>query len=309
MDKKFTVVLISIILLTLMFSGCKKTETIETAKSPYIGGTKGIVAEFMDMGIFNEQTKINEIYEDESFPIEILVKNQGEIDVDSGDITVTLKGIYLGSFSGITSGGILSNSDTIEGVSETNEDGGEEALDFTPGSDDAKYITEFSGSSMDIDVFAEIVFNYRTEATVKKVCFKENLQDKSICTVEETKQVFSSGAPIRVTSAKEATAGSAKIAVEMEIENAAEGDVALPTEAFDRRYNKIAFESSDDNKWECRSGGKLNEARLDSSGKAKIICKLKEPMAEDTLYTEDLGITIKYKYSYLIQESIRVKRE
>lgn len=299
-----------IIISILMLSGCKKTDTSgEIADSPYMEGTKGVVAEFMDMGIFNEDTKINEIYDDESFPIEIILKNKGEYDIEPGDVTVTLKGIYLGSFSGITSNGVLSNENLIEKISEINEDGSEDTLDFTPGTEDAKYITAFSGSSVDLDVFAEIVFNYKTETTIKKICFKEDLQDDSICEVSETKKVFSSGAPIQIRSAKETTAGSAKIAVELKIENVGGGDVAKIADSFDKRYNKFSFVSSDEGKWECRSGGKLNEGRFDSAGIAKISCKLKEPMAEDTLYTEDLDLTIDYKYRYLIQESIRIKKE
>jgi len=299
MDNKW-IALVSIILLVFMFAGCNKDTTVEIAESPYVGGTRGISAEFMDMGIFNDDTKINEIYEDETFPIEIILQNKGETEVNSGEVTVTLKGIYLGSFSGIAQGGLLSNKETIEKISETNDLGGETILDFTPGTDDAKYVTKFSGSSVDLDIFAEVVFDYRTEATVKKVCFKEDLQDESICDVSESKEVFSSGAPIQVKSAKEATAGSAKIAVEIEIDNAGGGDVAIKGQDFDRRYNKFAFESSDDNKWECRAAGKLNEGRFDSAGKAKITCKLKDAMLKETLYTEDLGLTIKYKYRYLI---------
>ena len=120
-------------------------------------------------------------------------------------------------------------------------DGGEEVMDFTPGTADASYISQFSGASVDFDVFAEVVFKYKTEATAKRICFKEDLQDESICDVTEGKDVFSSAAPIQVNHAKEATAGSAKIAVEFEVENVAGGDVALIGEAFDTRYNKFAF--------------------------------------------------------------------
>ena len=307
--KKVLAILIIIIALGIL-PGCKKTDTSgEIAESPYIGGSKGIVAEFMDMGIYNDETGINEIYEDESFPIEIFINNKGEHDIGPGDVTVTLKGIYLGSFDGITSSGILDNEEDIEKISEYNKEGGEETLDFTPGDDDAQYITGFSGSSVDLDVFAEITYEYKTEATIKKICFKEDLQDESICEVNEIKEVFASAAPIQIRSAKEMTAGSAKIAVEIDVENVGAGDVALITGEFDRRYNKFSFLPSDEGKWECRSSGKLNEGRFDSAGKATISCKLKESMPEDTLYTEDLQLTLKYKYRYLIQESVRIKKE
>lgn len=300
---------IIIILIIVLVIGCDDSDTdTEVSRSPYMGGSKGIIAEFYDMGIYNEQSKINEIYEDESFPIEILLKNKGEYDVGSGDVEVTLKGIYLPSFSGIVDDGQLENDDEIEGVDEDNEDGGEETLDFTPGTDDAEYEVDFSGASVDLDLFAEVVFDYKTFVTVKKVCFKEDLQDDSICEVSESKKVFSSGAPIQANNAEESTAGSAKIAVEIDVENVGGGDVAIPNEDFDNRHDMFAFEPSKD-KWECRSSGKLNEGRFDSAGKAKIICKLTEPLEEDELYTEDLELEIEYKYKYLIQESVRIKEE
>ena len=307
--KKITVICI-IMIIGFVFAGCGDNgDTTEPAKSPYLGGTKGIVAEFIDMGLYNEDTRINEIYQDESFPIEIMLYNKGENDVEEGEVVVRLKGIYLPSFDGIVDDGELDNDELIEKIEETNEMGGEYTLDFTPGSTDAEYIEDFSGASVDFDIFAEIEYEYQTDVTIQKVCFKEDLQDDSICDIMESKSVYSSGAPIQATSAKEATSGSAKIAVTIEIQNMGNGDVAIIGDVFDKRYNKFTFESSDDDKWECRSGGKLNEGRFDSAGETTITCKLREQMEEDTLYTEDLGLTLEYKYRDLIQNSIRIKKE
>ena len=101
-----------------------------------------------------------------------------------------------------------------------------------------------------------------------------------------------------------------KIAVELVVENVGGGDVTFQSESeFDRRYNKFQITNYDTAKWECRSSGRLDEGRFDNAGRATIICKIKEPMAADTLYTEDLSMTLEYKYKYLIQESVRVKKE
>ena len=82
--------------------------------------------------------------------------------------------------------------------------------------------------------------------------------------------------------------------------------VAKPGEDFGVR-NLLAF-SLDDPAWECKSAGKLNEARLDE-GKAEIVCKLKEPLAKGQVSTKQLKLTLDYKYRELISEKLRVKQQ
>lgn len=308
MNKKWFVLLL---IITVVLAGCGKKEKAPTTKeaSPYMGGAKGLVAEFLEMGIYNDESKMNEIFEGESFPIEIILRNKGEEDLKPGDVTVKIKGISLSDFSGIVSGGVLQNVGMVEKISDVNELGGEETLDFTPGTEDAKYLVSLAGSSYDVDVFAEVVYNYKTHSSVPKVCFKEDFTDPSICEIDEVKDVFSSGAPIQVKSAEEKRAGTGKIAIEFKIENVGGGDVAIPNEDFNSRYDQLAFESSDPGVWECKSGGRVNSARLDNEGKAIILCKLINPMAEDTLYTKQLDLTLSYQYRTLMQEAVRVLKQ
>jgi len=302
--------IISLLLIVFMLAlvGCKGGEKkVEAPESPYIGGSKGLVAKFENMGIYNEKTNIEEIFEGETFPIEITLKNKGEQDILPGDVVVSLKGILLSDFSGIVANGTLTNEEKIEKVSEYNKEGGELTLDFTP-EGGARYLVNLSGSHYDISVFAEVVYNYKTYAAVPKVCFKEDLQDESVCDVEEEKAVFSSGAPIQVKKATEKRAGTGKIAVEFEIENIGSGDVTKPDEDFDSRYDQLAFYPNEDI-WECKSSGKINEGRFDSDGKMIVVCRLKEPMPKGTLYTKELDLTLDYKYKELIHHQLRINEQ
>lgn len=299
---------IVLMVLTVVLAGCAQDNDIETPGSPYLGGTQGIVPNFEEMGIFNENTNTDEIFENETFPIEVTLKNKGEYEVQPGQATVTLLGVDLSDFSGIPDGE-LSNTESVEKVSEFNEEGGETTLDFTSGEMDAKYLLPLVGSTYDVSVFGKVVYYYETYAAVPKVCFKEDLKDDSICDIEESKEVFSSGAPIQVSSAIEKTAGTGKIAVEFEIENVGSGDVTTPTKEFDTRFDQLAFEPGDANTWECSAAGKINEARLDTDGKATIRCRLKEAMADNTLFTKELDLTLKYKYKEIIHEQVRIKKE
>ena len=72
MNKKILILLLTF---TLLLYACNEEEV--TGPSPYIGGTHGIVAEFEPMGI--ETGGIYEIYEGETFPIQVILKNKGEL--------------------------------------------------------------------------------------------------------------------------------------------------------------------------------------------------------------------------------------
>ena len=296
-----------VILALLVLAGCAQQPTETTkAESPYIGGSKGVVAHFEEMGILNEQSNVNEIFEGESFPIEVIVKNKGEHEIASGDVLVTLKGIALADFSGIVGNGVLTNDESIEKISNINPDGGETLLDFTQGAVDASYLVGLTGASYDVDVFAEVVYNYVTSASVPKVCFKEDLTDPTICEVDEIKEVFSAGAPLQVTKVTERRAGSGRISLDFEIENVGDGDVAVQGDEFHPRYNQLGFTVSDADLWSCRSGAGTTNARLDANGKARINCKLVDALEAGALYTKQVDLTLSYQYRDLIKEGVRI---
>jgi len=308
--RQLTFIALSVVFLFLIAACDSAIEEVIAGDSPYIEGTKGLIAEFEGMGFFNEDSGLEEIFESETFPIEVILRNKGEEPIDIGEATVTLIGININDFDGVVSNGVLSNLAIIEEISEFNEEGGEEILDFTSGADNAKYKLPLAGTSYDISVFANIEYEYKTHASVPKVCFKGDLNDPSVCKVDETKDVFSSAAPIRVKMAEEKRAGTGKIAVEFEIENVGTGKVTKPGEAFDSRFDKLNYVVSDASNWECRSGGRSNEARLDADGKATIICRwIGTPLTANDIYTKQLDLTLDYKYKELIHQQIRIKKE
>ena len=301
----------ALVILVFVAAGCgeQATQDVNAPLSPYLGGSKGIEAEIIQMGVFNEASNTEEIFEGETFPIEVVLKNKGETEVAVGKATVTLLGINLQDFENIPQQQ-LSNTQLIEKVEKgVNEEGGEVTLDFTSGALDARYKVPLSGSSYDVSIFARVTYEYKTQAAVPKVCFKENLRDTTVCDVEGIKDVFSSGAPIKVSSAEEKTAGTGKVAVEFLIENVASGDVTLPSQAFDSRFDQLAFTVSDANEWECKSGGREGVARLDTNGRATILCRLKNALPADALYTKEVDLTLSYNYRSLIHKQIRVKKQ
>lgn len=297
--------LLGLILVTMVFfiAGCDEEGDSAQVASVFEGGSQGVLVSFEPFGI--QEEGVYAVYDTENFPIEINIKNKGEEDIAPGDLVISLKGINLNDFENIPSA-TKSNEEKIEGVSEFNKEGGEEIIDFTPLTEDAKYKHPITGYYQP-DIFATIDYKYKTKVIVPKVCFKEDLSDESVCTVKENKDIFVSGAPVLVKSVKEDSAGRGVMVLTFEIENAGGGKVTKVGEVFDSRYGQLAFNmNTDPDRWECRSAGRVNEARL-IDGKATVICKLKEALPAGTLYTKQIELELSYAYQSVVSESIRIK--
>lgn len=293
--------IIAVIAALVLVVGCQNDQDIPVAESIYQGGSQGLVASFEPFGF--EEDGGYAIYDSDTFPIEIYLQNKGEEDIEIGDAKVILKGISIADFESITSGE-LTNDAVLEKVSEFNRAGGQGSIDFTPGSD-ARFKLDVIGFT-NIDIFAATEYLYKTHVVVPKVCFKEDLRDSSICNVEENKEYSVSSAPITVTNVKEESAGKGIMALTFTVSNVGNGKVTLPGQDFDVRYGKIMYEIDEPEKWECKSAGLENEARL-QNGLAEIRCRLKEALEPDALYTRQVGLTLEYKYQNIIQNSLKIK--
>ena len=178
--------------------------------------------------------------------------------------------------------------------------GGEETVSFAS---DAKYEQDVTGA-IDREWFASLEYKYQTYLILPEVCLKEDITDERVCEVNKAKTFFVSGAPVTITSVEESTAGKGIMALRIKVKNVGGGEVAQLGEAFGIR-DELSY-SIDDPAWECKAGGKVNEARLDN-GEAEIVCKLKAALAEGTLSTRQVGLTFDYRYRDLIQETLRIK--
>src|SRR3989344_1919038 len=297
-------VILSLTIALLFISACTGSDNNDTPapETVFVGGTQGIVAQFEPFGV--EESGVFSIFDTESFPIEITLTNEGEDDVNPGDVTLTLKGINTNDFSGIPKSE-LKNQESLDKVSEFNPNGDEEVVDFTPDAD-AKYKLNVTGFFQP-DIFAQVDYNYTTHIVIPSVCYKEDPQDDSVCDVQGAKTFAVSSAPITVSNVQQDIAGRGIIVLTIVIENAGNGRVALPSEDFDLRFGKVAtFMETDAIEWECRSSGNPNEARL-VDNKATITCKLNQPLAEDTLFTKQVELRLDYRYRTIIQQAIRIR--
>ena len=320
-------VLILILGMLVFIVGCEQSGggTDTPTRSPYIGGSQGIVASFEQMGIIEDG--VNTVWEGETFPVEITIKNKGEQDilmsVAAGSSTpiadpnlrIGLKGVDTSIVTNLVTPKV--NALDLSGLDEFNKLGGEETIKFytgttlpTVGSIDTPYL--------DIDFYANIDYDYTTYAAVPKVCFKEDERDETICDLSGTKTLHTSGAPVKIASVRQDPAGSNIIALTFELENVGGGKTTLPGSAteFDSRYDQVQFTFSEDPVpasnpdatkvyWTCRAGGSTTAARL-VDGKATIRCTSTE-LPPNTLYTKQTVLTLDYKYRTVIHQTVRVK--
>ena len=292
MKKIILLVLLSAMLLLV---GCGETEQ-QVTTGVFVGGTQGITVQFEPFGV--EEDGTYSIYDEETFPIEITLNNKGEYELQKGDVSVELKGPSL-DFSGIPAL-TKTNEGIVDMVSELIPTGGEETITF---STDAKY-SQTVNNFIDREWFANFEYKYKTYLIIPEVCLKEDLKDDRVCEVEGTKTFFVSGAPISISAVEESTAGKGVMALKITVNNVGGGEVTKLGEDFGVQ-EKIAY-SIDSTEWECKQGGKLNEARL-IDGTASIICKLKNALPEGTLATKQIQLTFDYKYRDIIQEKLRIK--
>src|SRR3989338_2664771 len=90
--KKIILMILLVSILSLV-AACT-SETAPTSGGAYLGGTQGIVGEFEQFGVDNS------IYDTETFPLEVILRNKGEYEIQPNEVAVELKGPSL-DFNGI----------------------------------------------------------------------------------------------------------------------------------------------------------------------------------------------------------------
>lgn len=287
-----------VLVVSLFFiAACEQKTTSVSTTKVFIGGTQGVVAKFEPLGV--SENNIYTIYDNEKFPIDVVLNNKGEYEIQPGDVAVSLLGPSQKEFSGVSSWS-SKNSGKIDKISNLVANGGEETVSFGK---DVKYAGTVTGIQERV-WFANIDYNYETYLIIPEVCLKEDQADNRVCNVTGTKNYHVSGAPITIKKVEESTAGKGIMALKIKVSNAGNGRVTKQGQEFNTR-DELTYSISDSD-WECRSGGKDNEARLIKE-EAEIVCKLKNSLAQKTLETKQIKLTLKYKYRSLVQEKLGIK--
>lgn len=296
-------IIVSLVITSLFLVSCSgNKQTTTNVGSAFIGGTNGVVVSFEPLSIM--ESGVYTIFDTDAFPMTIIVNNKGENSLEAGDIRLSLLGPAQSDFSNIPSWD-KSNTLEIEKISEFNPNGGEELISFTP-NDDARYLSEVIGYT-DITWNLNYDYDYSTQVIVSDVCFKGDITDDRVCKIQENKKISVSSAPITVISVEEETGGKGVIVLKFKIKNSGTGDSTIEGQEFDKRFSQVSYSIDNPSEWECKSGGRENEARL-IDGQAEVICRLNNALGEDELYSKSVKLVLSYTYQDLIQETLRIKQ-
>jgi len=193
-------------------SGCPKNTNDKTV-NPYPEGTTGVVVDFL------ENSPPPEVVDGGSAPFDIIVdlENVGAVNIPKDNVQVIISGLYPEMFSKTDADFTKNPDDDLNGAQKDLEG------NLIPGS---KLQVAFTGlnykgaleGNMVFPIRADICYKYSTKAT-GKFCARSNVLSTApgVCEITGTKTIFSSGAPIQVTSFSENVAGTKKVSFTFKI--------------------------------------------------------------------------------------------
>ena len=236
-------VFVLVLALLLAIAGCTSGDnnTTTSSNTPFVGGAEGLRVSFVDNAPPREILD-NPKPQDESqvmrFEIAVKLDNMGEQEVLTSNIKTTLGGIYPPDFDksstdlqNVIASAKLPNVLKIEGVRKDPEGdklpGGTEEMTFK----DLGYLKSLAGNN-EFPVQADVCYKYTTKA-VGNFCMRQDMTRTSagVCTVKGAKQMFSSGAPVQVTTLDESVGGRNKVILKFRIKAVGAGSFFKPDPA------------------------------------------------------------------------------
>lgn len=284
----------------LLLASCQQQSGTDTISSVWIGGSGGLFASFEQIGANTE------IYEDESFPVVVLLQNRGEFTLHANEVDMKIKGISESDFGGLDFE--KTNSDQMDKISEYLPDGGYERTNFG----DARY-QGLTGTFYDANIYLEYTYPYATYISIPGVCFKEDLRDERVCDVNAAKTAYASAAPIQIGAVTEKPYGRGKIYLEIPIYNSGNGrSKAYAGDDFSSIYDIVGF-TVETPGMECTSRGDPSVVRMarktadtSSASQATIVCT-SDSLEKGSLYTAQVDLTLTYYYQDLTSTRVRIK--
>ena len=204
-------------------SGCPRAPEAPAVTEPFLGGTQGLSM------AFSQGTPPAEVLDQGQFPFDIIlrVKNEGETLVTKDQVKVSISGFEPGQF-GVSPAALSKNSpEDLQPVSQDAQGRRRESPEVLIEFPGLSYLGEITGAGFPFPIQADVCYTYGTKA-VSFLCSRANLlnpERNGICEINEDKTIFSSGAPVHITSLTENVRSANKIAFSFEIREVGRGDV------------------------------------------------------------------------------------
>ena len=296
------IILALLVVMTIMLMGCQKEETGKV--NPFVGGTTGVRMAFL------ADAPPAEVFDNGNFPFELVVEleNVGETDVAKEDVEVTIKGIDPEEFGLSDTDFVLEPTGDLMGASKDAAglgDGGQTEVSI----EELSYDGTIVGAAIERPIIASMCYEYATKAVADLCVVKDILKDNSrVCTVGAVKEVFSSGAPIQVTSLTERAAGQNKLEFDFVIAN--QGSVSkiykegVSCEGTRSVENKVKVEVAGIEGITCQGTDSEGYVNL-QDGTKTIRCNVEIDSATD--YEKAITIDLTYAVSDDISTTLMVK--
>jgi len=309
--KLFYIILVLLIVIFIMGCDTSDSSTTKTGKV-YIGGEDGLSVEF------DEDAPPDEVMDnsEETFPIRLKVKNDGEYTIPKGGIISSLSGISKDDFD-LSSLHATSDFTLRREELTTGAEGDENILDF----DDAKFVNDLA-ADFETTIFADVCYKYKTRAATS-ICLKKDtvqtMKRRDACDIRnDVTDYENSGAPLQVTSIKQYPGGSNRVTFTFVIENKGDGDCYVSNQFSDKcllddesKLTEIDVSLSSstrnvDAKCDLFDGSSSGTVKL-FNGKRTITCYIDTGSLQETAYEGRINIDLDYFYRVVVKKDIIVE--
>jgi hypothetical protein len=305
--KNYMLLLVAVVS-ALFLAGCSGNSSSSTA-NPYVGGTSGLLVSFI------ENAPPSMVTDSASpFPFNVIVRlqNVGETDIVAGKATVSIAGLNPADF-GSNPAVSASTTEAITGAKKDfagNSIPGVETQITLP-SDATQYqFNRVLTGGMEIPLMASVCYLYQTRAS-GTYCIKKDIVSNvpGVCEPNGAQSLYSSGAPIQITSLMESTAGQNTVMLTFTIAHRANGYVFTdaPTGTPATACNEGRISDQNKVKVTIKTSGATPQcfgltngyAILGSSGQTSVSCRLTGLPPVDSVGS----IEIQLDYYYLEKKS------
>ncbi len=279
----------------------------------------------------------NEVYEDTSFMIEAVVRNEGETDIAPAELWLKLSNTKI---IGLENEDIDNNGLKDEGETDLNDNGEFDSIikrndeniirayqsegQIVPGGlayfiwPDLKY-SENTSTEIPLSFTMTACYPYESKGA-SLVCVAKDSTKSKVCEPTGEKDIDSSGAPIKIIAFEQTTNGLsddgfAKVGFKVTIEQKGDGMIydinnsckeQLPDEKGKVAIEQIIFADRDFSRQDIIDKNGISCTtdifELDSEGKATIYCSVDYPIDED--FEDRFRILLSYKH--IINENLQV---
>jgi len=302
------ILIILFISLVLFMSACDNSGVVPADDGPFKGGAEGVEISFMPAA---PSTSFDQ---DQSEPVRIKLKNNGEYDIPSGEAMVKIFGIHHASFG--LSSEFKGTTGPLRGVSEFIDEGGEQIIEMG----NLKYTPDIT-NFYEFSLKAKACYPYETNSQVMACISSSSIEESGgdlECGIDgnKIKSGTVSRSPIQIDSFTEELRGADQIIFNMGISNDGNGDVYDPEVTcsdLDDAIKKgeaenIIYVEVDPMELICSflgDEGNNGKIRLKQTGDNTLTCRMFVEEGESN-YEQRIRVRLKYKYVDSVSKDLTV---